>query len=146
NVDLITAIPASQHTPDTAKMLSNRFQEKEHVVIVYIGGEKVTVQIEFSRARVTKEGATSLFAMIDGEQDMYKEFQNLYQEKLKGIEVTGEYFTNKKILHVDIGDGTTEYIYTINQKPVLGNCTGERQGIGHALEKACKLLNKKRDT
>lgn len=96
NVDLITAIPASQHTPDTAKMLSNRFQEKEHVVIVYVGGEKVTVQIEFSRARVTKEGATSLFAMIDGEQDMYKEFQNLYQEKLKGIEVTGEYFTNKK--------------------------------------------------
>ncbi|MGR5993045.1 hypothetical protein ACT7C9_00605 [Bacillus cereus] len=63
---------------------------------MYIGGEKVTVQIEFSRARVTKEGATSLFAMIDGEQDMYKEFQNLYQEKLKGIEVTGEYFTNKK--------------------------------------------------
>lgn len=43
---------------------------------------------------------------------------------------------------MDIGDGTTEYIYTINQKPVLGNCTGERQGIGHALEKACKLLNK----
>lgn len=46
----------------------------------------------------------------------------------------------KKILHVDIGDGTTEYVYTVGLNPVIDACSGERRGVGHATEEAKELL------
>ncbi|MGR9635211.1 hypothetical protein ACU82A_29920 [Bacillus cereus] len=36
-LDLMTAIPASQHNPKTAEILSERFSSNTHVVIVYVG-------------------------------------------------------------------------------------------------------------
>lgn len=145
-VDLITAIPASQHTPKTAKYLTERFKENTHVVIVHVGEKQVTVQVEFSQVRVTKEGATSLYAIIEGKEEMFSDFQQLYKNKLKNIQVTGDYFKDKKILHVDIGDGTTEYIYTKGLNPILDSCKGERRGIGHATEEASRLLNERKGT
>ncbi|MDQ8094864.1 hypothetical protein [Bacillus amyloliquefaciens] len=46
----------------------------------------------------------------------------------------------KKILHADIGDGTSEYIYTEGMQPISDACTGARRGVGHALEEASELL------
>ncbi|MCU5081500.1 ParM/StbA family protein [Bacillus cereus] len=145
-LDLMTAIPASQHNPKTAEILSERFSSNTHVVIVYVGKKAVTVQIECSRVRVTKEALAALYAITEGPDEMFEEFQELYAERLNNEKITGKFFKNKKILHGDIGEGTSEYIFTDGLSPVLDSCSGARRGIGHAIEEACKLLNKERTT
>ncbi|KAA8473241.1 ParM/StbA family protein [Bacillus paranthracis] len=145
-LDLMTAIPASQHNPKTAEILSERFSSNTHVVIVYVGKKAVTVQIECSRVRVTKEALAALYAITEGPDEMFEEFQELYAERLNNEKITGKFFKNKKILHGDIGEGTSEYIFTDGLSPVLDSCSGARRGIGHAIEEACNLLNKERKT
>lgn len=133
---LILAIPASEYEPSKARFLESRFKDNEHVVIVYVGEEKVTVQITFEVVKVTREGVPALYAIFEGESDMFTDFCELY--KLENID--GQYFKDKKVLHADIGDGTTEYIYSNGLNPVPDACWGEKRGIGHAIEGAIKLL------
>lgn len=133
---LILAIPASEYEPSKARFLESRFKDNEHVVIVYLGEEKVTVQITFEIVRVTREGVPALYAIFEGNSDMFTDFSKLYE--LENID--GQYFKDKKVLHADIGDGTSEYIYSDGLNPVPDACWGEKRGIGHAIEGAIKLL------
>lgn len=145
-VDLISAIPASQWTPVNAKHLEQRFTNSNHVVVVYVGEEQVTVSLTFNSANITQEGVPPLYAILEGEEDMFSDFIKLYKGKLEVETVKKGFFKNKKILHSDIGDGTTEYIYTVGVNPVIDACSGERRGVGHATEEAVKLLNQERGT
>ena len=77
-----SAIPASQHNIDTAKQLENRFMDAEHVVIVYVGQESVTVQLNFKKVKVTKEGIPALYAIFEGPEDMFEEFLKEYNLKV----------------------------------------------------------------
>ena len=47
-------------------------------------------------------------------------------------------------MHVDIGSGTTEYIYSVGVNPKPDQCTGERRGVGHAVEEAINLMKDER--
>ncbi|OQR53375.1 ParM/StbA family protein [Bacillus sp. CDB3] len=133
---LILAIPASEYEPSKARFLESRFKDNEHVVIVYVGEEKVTVQIAFEIVRVTREGVPALYAIFEGNSDMFTDFSELYELE----NTNGQYFKDKKVLHADIGDGTSEYIYSDGLNPVPDACWGEKRGIGHAIEGAIKLL------
>ncbi|MFS0891050.1 hypothetical protein [Peribacillus frigoritolerans] len=135
-----SAIPASQHNVDTAKQLENRFMDAEHVVIVYVGQESVTVELNFKQVKVTKEGIPALYAIFEGSEDMFEEFLKEYN--LKSID--GSFFTDAKLMHVDIGSGTTEYIYSVGVNPKPDQCTGERRGVGHAVEEAINLMKDER--
>lgn len=55
-------------------------------------------------------------------------------------DITGEYFQEKRLLHIDIGDGTTEYVVTKGYDYDNDHSSGERHGIGHAIERAKKIL------
>lgn len=134
-VYMSTAIPASQHNIETAKHLEDRFKEG-HIVVVYVGKETVTVQVEFKGIKVTKEGIPALYSIFEAPSDMFTEFSKEYG--LKGID--GSYFMNSKIMHSDIGSGTTEYIYSIGVNPQPDLCSGERRGVGHAIEEAISLM------
>lgn len=133
---LILAIPASEYEPPKARFLESRFKDNEHVVIVYLGEEKVTVQITFEIVKVTREGVPALYAIFEGNSDMFTDFCELYDLE----NINGQYFKDKKVLHADIGDGTSEYIYSDGLNPVPDACWGEKKGIGHAIEGAIKLL------
>ncbi|MCQ6342321.1 ParM/StbA family protein [Bacillus cereus] len=156
---LILAIPASEYEPSKARFLENRFKDNKHIVIVYVGEEKATVQIEFEIVKVTREGVPALYAIFEGEQDMFDDFNDLYKkenednedEEVKKVKekesklyleknVDGEYFKNKKTLHADIGDGTSEYIFSDGLNPIPDACWGEKRGVGHAIIDAIKLL------
>ncbi|PEK70475.1 hypothetical protein COL32_26965 [Bacillus pseudomycoides] len=153
---LILAIPASEYEPSKARFLESRFKDNVHVVIVYVGEEKVTVQIQFEIVKVTREGVPALYAIFEGEKEMFTDFNKLYKKEKDSEEdekiqeeksnlyvdedVDGNYFKNKKILHADIGDGTSEYIFSDGLSPVPDACWGEKRGIGHAIEGAIKLL------
>ncbi|MFZ0447151.1 MAG: ParM/StbA family protein [Bacillus sp. (in: firmicutes)] len=139
-VFMSSAIPASQHNIDTAKHLENRFMDNTHLVIVYVGKEAVTVQLDFKKVKVTKEGIPALYAIFEGPREMFKEFSKEYQIE----NIAGSSFADSKIMHVDIGSGTTEYIYTIGVNPSPDQCTGERHGVGHAVQEAINLMKEER--
>lgn len=138
---LSCAIPAGQHNVETATYLEKRFTENNHLVIVYVGNEQVTVNITFVKAKVTKEGIPALYAIFEAPKDMFTEFMETYNL----TNVDGKYFTNKKIMHNDIGSGTIEYIYTVGVNPRPNQCTGERFGVGHAIQNAIKLMGEERE-
>ena len=149
-VNLTTAIPASEWEPEHARELEKRFVEKSHIAIVDVAEEKVTVTVNFEKVTVTREGIPPLYRMIralaDGDNKMFDRYVEFCEKELKYSEdeiqnlLTVEVFSKKKILHADIGDGTTEYIYTDGLNPIPDSCTGERRGIGHALLEAIALL------
>ena len=137
---LSCAIPAGQHTTETATFLENRFLQHTHLVIVYVGNKQVTVKITFKKAKVLKEGVPALYAILEGEKDMFTEFMSTYDL----TDIDGKYFANKKIMHNDIGSGTIEYVYTVGVNPRPEQCTGERYGVGHAIQSAIQLMEDKR--
>lgn len=139
NVYMSTAIPASQHDAINAKFLEERFTNNSHIVIVFLGDRQVTVHINFEKVKVLKEGVPALYAILEGERDMFEDFNKSYN-----LNWTGKDFANKKIMHTDIGSGTTEYIFTNGVNPVSDRCSGERQGMGHAIAAAIDLMKEER--
>ncbi|MBG9828791.1 ParM/StbA family protein [Bacillus wiedmannii] len=149
-VDLITAIPASEWNPERARILQERFLKGTHIAIVDVAEKKVTVTIKFNDAKVTREGIPPLYLMLkairEKKLDMFKQYVDFCKNDLKYSEeklnnlLTEAIFSRKKILHADIGDGTTEYIYTVGVNPNSDACTGEKRGVGHAIKEAIGLL------
>lgn len=149
-VDLITAIPASEWNPERARILQERFLKGTHITIVDVAEKKVTVKIKFNDAKVTREGIPPLYLMLkairEKKLDMFKQYVDFCKNDLKYNEeklnklLTEAIFSRKKILHADIGDGTTEYIYTVGVNPNSDACTGEKRGVGHAIKEAIRLL------
>jgi plasmid segregation protein ParM len=135
DVSMTTAIPASEYSADQARYLEGRFTNNDHVVIVYVGETPVTVTLHFQIVKVTQEGVPALYALLESKNEILKNYNEYYQKQ-----AVPKDFANKRILHVDIGDGTTEYIYTVGMNPVTDVCSGEKRGVGHATEEATQLL------
>lgn len=135
DVSMTTAIPASEYSADQARYLEGRFISNDHVVIVYVGETPVTVTLHFQTVKVTQEGIPALYALLESENEILKNYNEHYKKQ-----AVPKDFANKRILHVDIGDGTTEYIYTVGMNPVTDVCSGEKRGVGHATEEATQLL------
>ncbi|GAB6004480.1 ParM/StbA family protein [Geobacillus vulcani] len=135
DVSMTTAIPASEYSADQARYLEGRFTSNDHVVIVYVGETPVTVTLHFQTVKITQEGIPALYALLESENEILKNYNEHYKKQ-----AVPKDFANKRILHVDIGDGTTEYIYTVGMNPVTDVCSGEKRGVGHATEEATQLL------
>lgn len=135
DVSMTTAIPASEYSADQARYLEGRFTSNDHVVIVYVGETPVTVTLHFQTVKVTQEGIPALYALLERDNEILKNYNEHYKKQ-----AVPKDFANKRILHVDIGDGTTEYIYTVGMNPVTDVCSGEKRGVGHATEVATQLL------
>lgn len=136
NVKYSTALPAREYTGNNPEKLAARYMNGPHMVDVYVTDTPVHVYINFLEVKVTQEGNPTVFVLIENkDESFFEEFNNKYN-----VNYTNKDFRKLKILIVDIGDGTTEYIYTINGVPVTDQCRGERRGVGHAAEKAQSLF------
>ncbi|MDT9027802.1 ParM/StbA family protein [Rossellomorea yichunensis] len=138
NIFMTSAIPASEYNPKRAKELEDRFLNHQHIIIVNVGDKRVTVTLSFQKVKVTQEGVPALYALVEADQMILNHYHESYPEDQK---LNPKDFSNKKILHADIGDGTTEYIYTVGLNANLDACSGERRGVGHATELAVKMLS-----
>lgn len=134
-----SALPAIEFTPETAKFLEERFTENSHVVQVYAMKKPVTVRLTFKKVKITQEGNPAVFAIISGDEELLADYNKNYESKINRD------FQKEKILTIDIGDGTTELIYTVNGKPITEYCKGLQNGVGHAADEANKLLEKTLD-
>ncbi|MGG0878037.1 ParM/StbA family protein [Bacillus inaquosorum] len=138
--ELSSAIPASEFNFEKAEILEKRFATKAHTVIVHLGEKKVAVNLTFKKVKVTEEGVPAIFALLSEDETILDELNQMYGKE-NGNVIRPSDLKKMKIFHVDIGDGTTEYIYTIGINPVLDASTGEKRGVGHATEEATVLMN-----
>lgn len=146
-VDMITALPAGTHNAKSDAEFTSKFAEHVHEVKVYVKHLTVNVQIKFVQVKTLKEGVPAMFSIIstlDGNyrnDDLFAKFEAEYGEVLKeeGVEsVDGSYFADKKILHFDIGDGSSETVYTQGYAADSGKSDGLGIGLGKAIEEAVK--------
>ena len=138
-VDMVTALPVTQHTKATAAIFADRFMKGRHNVIVYLGSQAITVDILFRYVKILPEGIPTVHYLQAELQtsSIFNEFSHKYN-----VKIDGTYFKNKKILHVSIGDGTTELPLTddILFDPFF--IKGLDNGTGHAIEKALEPFKK----
>lgn len=138
--NLSTAIPASEFDFKKAKILEDRFLKGFHIVVVYIGDKKVSVTIDFTRVKVMQEGMPAIFALMVEKQDILDQHNQGREKTLHLADLK-----NLRLFHVDIGDGTNEYIPANGLNPILDACSGEKRGVGHATENAVMELSEKLD-
>lgn len=141
---MTTALPIKQYNKRVAEEFTKRFTEGKHNVTVYVGDISVNVYIVFEFVKVIPEGVTSIFALqsrqiIDKPEDELSDDEKKYNQEIKelfGEFVDGKSFLKKKVLHVAIGEGTTEYPLTKDIAFDPNFIFGSNNGIGHAIDKA----------
>lgn len=144
-VDMATALPVTQHSDETSAKFEKRFTSGSHHVTVHLGIQRVAVKIVFPFTKVVPEATPVIFTLqkdADGnwrEGDIFREFIETYDIEKK---FNGSYFKDKRILHVDIGDGSTEYPITEGNKFLRQFVHGSHHGAGYAIEEALDEFNR----
>jgi plasmid segregation protein ParM len=122
-VDMATALPVTQYTEENAAKFRSKFMNHKHIITVYIQGYRVDINIKFEYVKVIPEGVPAVFALED--------IPDLKEYK------------DKKILHCDIGDGTTEYPITDGLTFLRDYIHGTNNGVGHAIDRAIPEFEKR---
>lgn len=115
NVNMATALPVKQKTKENSALYAAKFMG-EHKVTLFLGAKKVLVNVNINYAYVLAEGVTTS--------------HYLQNHVLEG----GVDLKNKRILHVPIGEGTTEYVLTTDGVHFDPRFTdGDTNGVGKAI-------------
>ncbi|MBD2870272.1 ParM/StbA family protein [Paenibacillus arenilitoris] len=144
-VDMATALPVTQHTDETSAKFERRFTAGTHHVTVHLGIQRVVVKVAIPFAKVVPEATPVIFTLQKDAEGNWRE-GDIFDEFLKeyGIEkkFNGSFFKDKRILHVDIGDGSTEYPITEGNKFLRQFVHGSHHGAGYAIEEALDEFNR----
>ena len=128
---MATALPMTQYNKERGKIFASKFTVGKHIVQVQVAYKTVNVEIEFEYVKVIPEGVTAIHSLINCNKEIFNNFNNQYN-----LNVDNSYFLNKKILHVSIGEGTTEYPLTDDIDFIPNVECGSNNGVGHAINKA----------
>lgn len=148
NIDMVTALPVTQHTPVSSREFFNRFMDDDHEVKIHLPSKTVTVAIHFNYVKVlpesicatfyvqalTKENAETITSKNAKDeylkivQRFFKDFNEHYN-----MDIDGNYFKSLKILHNSIGEGTTEIPLTNDISFDPNFIAGSNNGVGHAI-------------
>lgn len=160
-VDMTTALPVTQYSKKAADLFAEKFMKdkNKHNVTVHVGNINVNVYIVFEFVKVLPEAVPAVFALqhmklITKPEDNISDVEKEHNERIKrlfadfnasfksGETIDGNYFVKKRILHVGIGEGTTEYPLTKDIVFDPNFITGSNNGIGHAIDKALPEFKK----
>ncbi|MGU3473140.1 hypothetical protein ACLBWT_18580 [Paenibacillus sp. D51F] len=153
-VDMAAALPVKQHTPANVEKMKDKFMSGTHMVTIHLGlTKKVDVKIKFVYVHILQEGTPPVFALqmdkdgnwrtgsYDGEEqnknDLFSEYAST--NALEG-EVDGSILDGLNILHLDLGDGTSDTPYTKGDVVDKDFCNGVNHGVGHAIGEAINDL------
>ncbi|HEU5140949.1 MAG TPA: ParM/StbA family protein [Bacillales bacterium] len=132
-VDMATAIPYEEYKEQTGKIFEKRFTEGTHRATVHVGRKRVSVEVNFEFVKVLPEATPVIFALQNPrDEKLFDEFKKKY----KITNMTGKYFADKDVVHVDIGEGTTEYPITRGSRVDSNFQHGSNNGVGYAIEEA----------
>jgi plasmid segregation protein ParM len=144
-VDMATALPVTQHTDESSAKFEKRFTSGSHNVTVHLGLHRVTVKIVFPFIKVVPEATPVIFTLQKDAEGNWREgeiFQEFIENNKIDKKFNGNFFKDKRILHVDIGDGSTEYPITEGNKFLRQFVYGSHHGAGYAIEEALDEFNR----
>lgn len=151
NVDMTTALPITQYDKREAERFADKFMDGEHRLTVKTPQKDYYVNLKFNFVKVIPEGVTTTFALIGGVDEIYKTYNQKVRENLTKVskdslymeELNTAYFTKeqRRILHISIGESTTEYPITNGIAFDPNFVQGSNNGNGHAIKKALPLFN-----
>lgn len=105
--DLSIALPLRTISQETARIHSERFIGNHEVIYHHPSGRNVTVEITIEFCKCIPEGAAGAWGVV------YDKEGNVVTRKVEiNNEVQSIDFTDKRILHFDIGAGTSELVVT----------------------------------
>jgi len=146
-VNMTTGLPVTQFTKNNADAFALKFLKDKHTVIVHVGTMNIPVNIVFEYVKVIPESVPATFqlqhmAMIlkseneltEHERQHNNAVERLFESLSKNLD--GQYFKQKRILHVSIGEGTTEYPLTSDIEFDPNFIRGSNNGVGHAIDRA----------
>ncbi|UZJ79053.1 ParM/StbA family protein [Fictibacillus sp. KU28468] len=144
-VDMATALPITQHSDESAAKFEKRFMNGPHHVTVHVGKQRVTVKVEFEFVKVIPEATPVTFSLQKDEDGNWRK-GDIFDQFIEAYDMpknfNGSFFKNKKILHTDIGDGSTEYPITEGNKFLRQFVHGTNHGAGYAIEEALSEFNR----
>lgn len=152
-IDMAGALPITQYSKAEGQKFADKFMNTEHRITVKTPKQNYYVTLKFEFVRVIPEGVTTTFALISNDSERLFKFYNkqvafnlkknknddLYREELHT-----SYFQEKerRILHIAIGEGTTEFPITEGIIYDPNFVEGANNGVGHAIKTALPLFNK----
>lgn len=150
-VDMAGALPITQYSKAEGQRLAEKFMKNEHRLTVKTPQKNYYVTIAFEFVRIIPEGVTTVFELVSSDSERLFEIHNdivdicsnndeksPYKEKIHT-----SYFQEeaRKILHIAIGEGTTEFPITEGMIYNPSFVEGINNGVGHAIKRALPLFN-----
>lgn len=158
-VDMTTALPVTQYTKGNANAFSEKFLKDKHTVKVHVGPITVSVDILFEYVKVLPESVPATFELqhmsfIKKTENQLSEIEKKHNKNVKELFeelntdeqaeiIDGNYFKGKKILHVSIGEGTTEYPLTHDIEFDPNFIRGSNNGVGLAIDESLDEFQKR---
>ncbi|MGM0867385.1 MAG: ParM/StbA family protein [Bacillota bacterium] len=105
--DLSVALPVSTITQESAKDNAARYMGTHEVIFHHPSGRNVTVTIKIEYCKCLPEGAAAAWGVVFDENGKLSERKVEIRDQIMKID-----FSNKTLLHFDIGSGTTEIVVT----------------------------------
>ncbi|MFD2616467.1 ParM/StbA family protein [Terrilactibacillus laevilacticus] len=105
--DLSVALPVSTITKESAQANANRYMGTHEVTFHHPSGRNVKVTIKIDFCKCLPEGAAAAWGVVFDETGKLSERKVEVGEKLMKVD-----FSDKTLLHFDIGSGTTEIVVT----------------------------------
>ncbi|MBO0588210.1 MULTISPECIES: ParM/StbA family protein [unclassified Sporosarcina] len=135
--DLSVALPVATITQDKAIAHSKRLMGAHEVVYHHPSGRNVTVEVNVEFCKCIPEGAAAAWGVVFDEKGNLSSRQVETNDKLKTIN-----FSDKLLLHIDIGAGTTEIVVTdgVQYKPRMSE--GLNYGTKDTINEIIKRWNK----
>ncbi|HBJ1645883.1 TPA: ParM/StbA family protein [Clostridium botulinum] len=134
-VDMTTGLPVSYYSIKNAKEFADKFLSKKHLITVHVGIKCIRVEIEFSFVKVIPEGVTSTFAFKEIDDKIFEEYNNKHSDEDEKL--SKDFFNDEtKIMHIAIGEGTTEYPITKGIEFDPNFILGTNNGMGYAIDRS----------
>ncbi len=160
DIEMVTALPVTQHSPATSKAFFGKFMDTDHEVQVHLPSRVVSVVLHFVYVKVLPESICATFyvqaltmehAELIKNADDRAEYAALVKRFFKdfnakyGLNIDGKYFKNLKILHNSIGEGTTEIPLTNDISFDPNFIEGSNNGVGHAINEVLNTFIKSKN-
>lgn len=135
--DLSVALPVGMITQEAAKKNAARYMGTHEVVFHHPSGRDVTVAIKIEYCKCLPEGAAAAWGVVFDETGKLSERKVEVGDKIMKVD-----FSDKTLLHFDIGSGTTEIVVTEGVKfnPKLSE--GLNFGVKTAVSEIIKRWNR----
>jgi len=135
--DLSVALPVSTITQINAKLNSERYMGSHEVIYHHPSGRNVTVSMKIEYCKCLPEGAAAAWGVVFNENGKLTERKVEISDKVIKVD-----FSNKTLLHFDIGAGTTEIVVTegVKYNPKLSE--GLNFGVKSTINEIMKRWNR----